>query len=46
MKASRKDKARSLKIMENLKEPTLLGKKMMFLPQTHHPMQMKRQIFV
>jgi len=44
MKASREVKARDLRKRAKLKEPTLFGKTMVFLPLTHHQMEMKRQI--
>jgi len=43
LKARRKDQARNLKRRVKLKEPTLLGKTLMFLPLAHHQMKMKRQ---
>jgi len=43
-KAKRKGQARNLRRRANLKEPTLLGKTMMFLPQAYHQVEMKRQI--
>jgi len=36
--------SKKLRIKEKLKEPTLLGRIMMYLPLTHQQMQMKRQI--
>jgi len=44
MKVRREDKTRNLRRREKLKEPTLLEKKMMFLPLIHHELEMKRQI--
>jgi len=44
MKARREEKARNLRRRAKLKEPTLLGKIMMFLPLANHQMEMKRQI--
>jgi len=45
LKARREDQTRNLRRREKLKEPTLLGKTMMFLPLAHHQMEMKRQIY-
>jgi len=45
MKARRDEQARNLKSRAKLKEPTLLGKSMMYLPLSRHQMEMKRQIY-
>jgi len=44
LKARREDQPRNLRRSSKVKEPTLLGKTMMFLPLAHHQMEMKRQI--
>ena len=44
MKVRREEQTRNLRIREKLKESTLLGKIMIFLPLAHHQMEIKRQI--
>jgi len=44
LKVRREDQTRNLISREKLKEPTLRGKTMMFLPLAHHQMEMKRKI--
>jgi len=46
MKARRDEQARNLRRRAKLKEPTLLGKIMMYLPLAHQQMEMKRPICV
>jgi len=44
MKVKKEEQARKVKIRAKPRDPTLLGKTMMFLPLAHHQMEMKRQI--
>jgi len=44
MKARREEQARNLRRRAKVKEPTLLGKIMMYLLLAHHQMEMMRQI--